>query len=631
MSTLTPQDVACHGALGIDADLLHQARVQRVTDREARDLLSINGKSGDYSGLTYPYPDPRTGRTTTHRVRLDDPEPDGKKYRAPFGDHRHLYFPPGVRDLLSDVSVPVVLVEAEKSALAITAAATRAHRRVLPIALGGCWNFRGRIGKTTTARGTRVDETGPLPDFHLITWADRASTILFDARPNDSVRAARQQLARVLRPWGASVQHAHLPDDDPRVNGPDDLIRWQGDAALWAVLDRVLPEDFVRFPHGPRAGQIVATSLDNIRIALSRLRVVVTFDQFQREVLLHEAPLDDVALDRLWIACDDLFHFRPPKEVLRTVLVDEAHHRLVHPVRRYLDALTWDGTARLDTWLSAYGGAVPSDYVHAVGALVLIAAVRRVRQPGAKFDELLILESPQGTMKSSALRALCADERWFSDDLPLGVDSQLVIERTGGRWIIEAAELYGNRGREAEQLKAFLSRQADGPVRLAYGRLPVTVRRQFIIIGTTNSRLGYLKDTTGARRFWPVALKGFDVAAIARDRDQLWAEAAAREAAGASIRLAPELWAEAGLHQDDRRAIDPWESILEPLLEGDGLVAVEHVTVEAIWQTLKLEANHRDNRHGDRVAAILQRYGFTRKDRVRIDGKPTRRWLREEA
>ena len=77
-------------------------------------------------------------------------------------------------------------------------------------------------------------------------------------------------------------------------------------------------------------------------------------------------------------------------------------------------------------------------------------------------------ESSQGMLKSTALRVLCPVDDWFSDDLPLGVDSKQVIERTVGKWIIEAAEMHGNRGREAEALKGFLSRQVDGPVRLAY-------------------------------------------------------------------------------------------------------------------------------------------------------------------
>jgi predicted P-loop ATPase len=120
-----------------------------------------------------------------------------------------------------------------------------------------------------------------------------------------------------------------------------------------------------------------------------------TYDAFRREIRFNGEPADDVALDRLWLAIDDTFHFRPPKGTLYTVVVGEAHAAAVHPVRAYLDRIEWDGIPRLDEWLVTYGGAGPPDYVHAVGALVLIAAVRRVRAPGCQFDELLILESPQ--------------------------------------------------------------------------------------------------------------------------------------------------------------------------------------------------------------------------------------------
>jgi predicted P-loop ATPase len=259
-----------------------------------------------------------------------------------------------------------------------------------------------------------------------------------------------------------------------------------------------------------------------------------------------------------------------------------------------------------------YAGAADTEYVRAVGALPLLAAVRRIRTPGAKFDELLILESRQGTGKSSALRALCPVDDWFSDDLPLGVDAKLVIERTAGKWLLEASELHGQRGRATETLKAFLSRQVDGPVRLAYGRLSVTVPRQFVIIGTTNQRTSYLKDATGARRFWPVSIKAVELAALQRDREQLWAEAQQREQ-GASLRLPTKLWATAAVEQEARRAVDPWEDELGPLLEGNGITRVTTIAVEAIWEKLGVAANQRDNRDADRVAAIMERLGFVKK------------------
>jgi predicted P-loop ATPase len=215
------------------------------------------------------------------------------------------------------------------------------------------------------------------------------------------------------------------------------------------------------------------------------------------------------------------------------------------------------------------------------------------------------------------------------------MDSKQVIERTTGKWIIEASELHGNRGREAEQLKAFLSRQIDGPVRLAYARLPISVPRQFVIIGTTNTSVGYLKDATGGRRFWPVRVQRFDVDAILRDRDQIWAEAAEREATGESIRLDSDLWEAAGQQQEQRRAADPWEDDIEELLEDPDVVELDGVpadavSIGAIWARLGVEANHRDHRHADRVAAIVQRHRFTlkKKFRARTGGKPSWHWLR---
>ena len=359
-----------------------------------------------------------------------------------------------------------------------------------------------------------------------------------------------------------------------------------------------------------KRGRVVAGNLSNLRRALRRVNTHPTYNAFARELRLNNVTaLDDIVFELLWTEITDTCGWQPNRNNLRTVILGEAHASASHPVREYLDRLKWDGTPRLDRWLVTYAGAADTDYVRAVSALPLLAAVRRVRCPGAKFDELLILESPQGAGKSAAVKALCPVDDWFSDDLPLGVDAKVVIERTAGKWIIEAAELHGNRGRETETLKAFLSRQVDGPVRLAYGRYSTTVPRQFIQIGTTNRRSSYLKDLTGARRFWPVTVTAvLKVDALIRDRDHLWAEAAAREP-NASIRLAPELWPTAAEEQEARRVWDAWEEIIEPIL-SDGIVRVARIQSIDIWQKLGVEANLRDNRQADRVAAIMERNGY---------------------
>src|SRR6185436_11555438 len=125
-----------------------------------------------------------------------------------------------------------------------------------------------------------------------------------------------------------------------------------------------------------------------------------------------------------------------------------------------------------------------------------------------KYDEMVVWESEQGSLKSSAAQALCPEASWFSDDLPLNLKSQQLIESTLGKWIVEASDLAGKRKAEIEQLKAMLSRQVDGPARMAYAHFAVERLRHFIIIGTTNSK-SYLNDSTGARRFWPAEVQQF--------------------------------------------------------------------------------------------------------------------------
>ena len=325
-------------------------------------------------------------------------------------------------------------------------------------------------------------------------------------------------------------------------------------------------------------GNIIADSQENIRRAVEKLGVQLSYNVFAEKTLVtHGARtevLDDALIDRTWLRVDKECHFRGSFGFFEKVVFDTARHNSFHPVRDYLNGLTWDGTPRIDRWLETYGGAEDSDYVRAVSSIVLIAAVRRVRQPGCKYDEMLVLESPQGWDKSSALRALCQNGDWFSDDLPLNVDAKRLIEATLGKWIIEASELTGKRKSDRDHLKSMLSRAVDGPARLAYAHIPVSRERHFILLGTTNSA-AYLNDMTGARRFWPVAVQKFDVAAIVRDRDQLWAEAGVPEKKGESIRLPEALWPAATEQQEARREIDAWEQPLADALDlwppsGDG-------------------------------------------------------------
>jgi predicted P-loop ATPase len=363
----------------------------------------------------------------------------------------------------------------------------------------------------------------------------------------------------------------------------------------------------------------------NIRRAMELIGVAVHYDSFHDRMLITGLDgydvVDDATIDKLWLTIDERLGFLPDREFFYIVVAEAARRNTFHPVKDYLDGLEWDGVPRLDKWLITYGGAEDTSYTRAVGSITLIAAVRRIRQPGCKFDEMLILESPQGKSKSEMLAVLACRQGWFSDDLPLNADAKKVIEQTQGKWIMEAADMSGYRKTDVDRLKSMLSRQVDGS-RMAYGRLPVERPRQFIIIGTTNDK-DYLKDITGNRRFWPIATPLFDVAMIKKDRDQLWAEAAAREAKGESIRLDPKLWDAAAAEQAERTAADPWHDLLEDVL-GD---ITGKILSADVWHILDVPTAQRTQDKNKNMGSAMRALGFKR-TLLKFDGKNKRCYAR---
>jgi predicted P-loop ATPase len=242
-------------------------------------------------------------------------------------------------------------------------------------------------------------------------------------------------------------------------------------------------------------------------------------------------------------------------EAVRTVAMERAYH----PVREYLRTLKWDGTPRLDTWLSIYLGAPDSVYLRAVGPRWLISGVARVERPGCQCDHTLLLIGSQGLRKSTALRILASDS-WFTDHISdlRSKDARIELH---GIWIMEFSELNRLSKAASAEVKNFLSARTDH-FRPPYGRGPQDIPRMNIFAGTTNDDTP-LTDETGNRRFWPVRCGDIDTTELARDRDQLWAEAYRRYKDGSSWWLeSDELAFAAAIEQDDCYEAGVWDDTI---------------------------------------------------------------------
>lgn len=245
-----------------------------------------------------------------------------------------------------------------------------------------------------------------------------------------------------------------------------------------------------------------------------------------------------------------------------------------HPVREYLNSLVWDGIPRLDTWLKVYLGVDDDEYTRRVGRMFLISMVARVRRPGCKVDYMLVLEGRQGAGKSAACRILGG--QCFSDSLPgLHGDAVRVSQHLRGKWLIEIPEMSAMNKAESADLKAFITRPMEN-FTPKFGRREAAEPRQCVFVGTTNpDGAGYLKDATGGRRFWPVRVGiAVELEKLARDRDQLFAEAA-------RAFDADEAWwpdrefeaAHAAPEQEARYEGDAWDELIQSYLAGEDVKA----------------------------------------------------------
>jgi len=365
-------------------------------------------------------------------------------------------------------------------------------------------------------------------------------------------------------------------------------------------------------------------TLENALVALRHSYASqIAFDQMQQKAMLRRseaAPItdDDVTMLQEWMQICGIKHMG--MTTVAQAIDKLAKENPYHPILDYLAELRWDGTPRLKKWAVTYLGCDDNEYSQTVAPMFLISMIARIRQPGCKADHMIILEGPQGSYKSTACRIIGGD--FFSDYLP-DINDKDASVHLRGLWLIEIAEMHAFSRAESTALKSFVSRQIE-KFRPPYGRYDVEEPRQCVFIGTSNKDQ-YLRDETGGRRFWPLKCGAIDVDGLARDRDQLLAEAVAWYESGQPWHPSPEFEEEViAAEQASRYEADDWTKLV-----ADFVTDKSEVTSYAIaTQCLEIPRERVNPGVSRRIAAIMRRLGWklhhTRHGNLYINSKAKR-------
>ena len=439
----------------------------------------------------------------------------------------------------------------------------------------------------------------------------------------------RVLLARKREEAAKDFDNIDIPaDDDGEERSPEE-VRWE-------EISAELP--FKKDGTLPSSSSVVAKVIDGHPKLTGHLRL----NRFTGDIdVSGDLPwernsetwtnTDEVSL-RVWL--DERFGISAKDKVSDAVrFVSNAHG--YHPVRDYLDGLSWDGVERLRHLFSRVLGAEDTELNAELAKLIFKAAVRRIYSPGEKFDYFVILHGPEGCGKSSLFSLMAG--KWFSDSVA-SIEGKDGMEAIQGVWIVEMGELIGVKKSAVESIKSFISRQ-DDRYRPAYGSVTERHPRQCILVGTTNEDHFLRGLTTGNRRQPVVEIKPemrreeLSVREyVAKWRDQLWAEAVVLHRAGGALMLPDHLSAEVRKVQDEHNLdktdplfpeihrfldfylVDGWERMglterrnwlkaqNEPEEPGIGKALRDKVTVPEILQEfLEMERTDREYLNRSRI------------------------------
>ena len=378
----------------------------------------------------------------------------------------------------------------------------------------------------------------------------------------------------------------------------------------------------------------------NIRLGYDVFRGEVMYCDW-REAVPQWRSFTDEDYTRSRVEFDKAGFMPVGREVIRDAVALVARDAEFDSAQVWLDRLKWDGVERIDRFWSVYAGAVDSAYTRAVGAYYWTLAAGRVMVPGLKGDMVPILVGKGGVRKTSLVAAMVPGDE-YTTRIDLNHQDADLARKLRGKLNAEIAELRGLHTKGSEAIKDFISATKDDWVP-KYREFATSVKRRFVLVGTTD-KTEFLGDDAGNERRWLPLAVGFlgavDVDGVSEVLEQLWAEGAERFMVGGveweeAQRLAP-------VEHDKYGMEDSWSEMLAEWMEtacseelSTGEVEGKTMTWKAFGFTSRealafgVGLSVRDINRGAemRVSKVLSKMGLEKvRGNRREGGTPLRTW-----
>jgi predicted P-loop ATPase len=374
-------------------------------------------------------------------------------------------------------------------------------------------------------------------------------------------------------------------------------------------------------------GGLADATLTNVRAAMQGEETApwdICFDSFKAELMIAEEKAQwrpirdtDYTAARMWLETGASFH-PVSKDMVRDTVHYIGEQNKMDSAQEWLLSLKWDGVSRVANFMPRYMGTLDAAYERSVGVYLWTALAGRVMEPGCQADMCPILVGKQGIGKSRGIQAMVPDPSFYVE-IRLDEDDDDIARKMRGVLIGEIAELRGLRNSDVDRIKAFVTRTHEKWTP-KYMEHSTSFARRLVMIGTTNED-EFLSDAEN-RRWLPVRTTGVNTAAIARDMEQLWAEAYEMWLANGIVwQEAEDLAKEA---RGEFETEDNWEHMVTRWIRETN--APHYTTSDILTLAIGVDARNATKAQEMRIGKIMRAMGFDRKQQ-RVNGKVTKVWI----